>query len=308
MVLDDIEYINTGGAPGVYGARNYNSLITGEQIEWLKKDLEKVRDKNAPLIVALHIPVFRAPDVNNLATFRLGNSQALISYLSEFSDVHILSGHTHVNYTVVHSASLMEHNTAAVCATWWWTGSNGYAGNHICKDGSVGGYGVWEMDGNSAEWYYKSIGYDRNYQFRTYDLNSIAITAARYAPSANATCAAKMTGFAGAYATAGTANEVLINVWGYDKDWTITVKEGGSVLPVTRVSAKDPLHIISYEAARLNRNADPTTDFVTSNTTHLFKVRASSPVSTLDIQVTDQFGHTYSETMVRPKDLTTGMK
>ena len=65
----------------------------------------------------------------------------------------------------------MEHNTAAVCATWWWTGKSGYAGNHICKDGSPGGYGVWEIDGTDARWFYKSMGKPQNYQFRSYDLN-----------------------------------------------------------------------------------------------------------------------------------------
>ena len=308
VVLDDIEYINTGGAQGVVGARNYNNIITQDQIEWLKKDLEKVSDKSAPLIIALHIPVFSAPDVNNQSNYRLGNSEAFHNCLSGFSDVHVVAGHSHTNSNYVHSEAMMEHVTAAVCATWWWTGSNGMAGNHICKDGSVGGYGVWEMDDKTVQWHYKSTGYDRSYQFRTYDLNSIEMTAAKYAPYANATYAAKVVDYADAYATAGTANEVLINVWGYDKDWTITVKEGGSILPVTRVSAKDPLHIISYTMARLNRNAEPSSSFVTSNTTHLFKVKASSPVSTLNIQVTDRFGHTYSETMTRPKNLTTNMR
>lgn len=307
VVLDDIEYVNNGGAPGKNGDRHYNAHITPEQIEWLRKDLEMVKDKSAPLIVALHIPVFTAPDVNNSANYRIADNE-FHNTLAKFSDVHIIAGHSHTNSNYVHSNNLMEHITAAVSATWWWTGSNGMSGNHICKDGSVGGYGVWEMDDKSVKWHYKSMGYDRNYQFRTYDLNSIEITAAKYAPYANATYSAKVPQYAGVYATAGTANEVLINVWGYDKDWTITVKEGESTLPVTRVSAKDPLHTLSYAIARLNRNAEPSSSFLTSNTTHFFKVKASSPISTLNIQVTDRFGRTYTETMTRPKDLTTNMR
>ena len=306
VVLDDIEYINNGGVPGKNGERNYNNVITTEQIEWLKKDLEKVKDKSAPLIIALHIPVFTAPDVNNNATKRLkGDREAFYNSLSEFSNVHVIAGHSHTNSNYVHSNSLMEHVTAAVCATWWWTGSNGMSGNHISNDGSVGGYGVWEMDDKSVKWHYKSMGYDRNYQFRTYDLNNCEITAAKYAPRANATYSAQVPKFADVYATASTANEVLINVWGYDKDWTITAKEGESILPVTRVMGKDPLHIISYSMASLNLNKNAT---LTSNTSHLFKVKASSPVSTLNIKVTDRFGRTYTETMTRPKDLTRNMK
>lgn len=307
VVLDDIEYINNGGAPGVMGSRNYNAHITPDQIEWLKKDLEMVKDKSAPLIVALHIPVFTAPDINNSANYRIADNE-FHNTLAKFSNVHIISGHSHTNSNYVHSDNMMEHITAAVCATWWWTGSSGMAGNHICKDGSVGGYGVWEFDNKSVKWHYKSMGYDHDYQFRTYDLNSIEMTAAKYAPYANATYAAKIPEFADVYATSSTANEVLINVWGYDKDWTITVKEGGATLPVTRVMAKDPLHIISYNMARLNRNANPSTSFTTSNTTHFFKVKASSPTSTLNIQVTDRFGRNYTETMTRPKDLTTNMR
>lgn len=308
VVLDDIVYHNDGGAQGIMGKRNYDDRITTEQIEWLKKDLEKVKDKSAPLIIALHIPVFSYPDVNNSATPHLDNFEDLYSCLAGFSDVHIVAGHSHNNTTFIHSDSMTEHVIAGISATWWWTGYSGHAGNHICRDGSVGGYGVWEVDEKQMQWYYKSMGYDRDYQFRSYDLNSIEITAAKYAPYANATYAPKVPDYAGVYATASTDNEVLINVWGYDKDWTITVKEGTTTLPVTQVSGKDPLHTISYAIARLNRNAEPSSGFVATNTAHLFKVKASSPVSTLNIQVTDRFGRTYTETMTRPKDLSTNMK
>lgn len=309
VVLDNTEYINTGGAPGVSGSRNYNARFVKEQIEWLKKDLEYVKDKDVPLVIGFHIQLFNAPDVNNnVKNFRVSNSQEFIDCLADFSNVHILTGHTHYNYNYVYSDAVMEHNIAALCATWWWTGSNGYAGNHICKDGTVGGYNVWEIDNTNVEWYYKSVGYERDYQFRTYDLNSIEITAKKYAPMANATYSAKVPEYAGDYAVAGNKNEVLINVWGYDKEWTVSVTENGTELPVTRVAAKDPLHVISYEIARLNRNAEPSSTFVSNNTSHFFKVKASSPNSTLLIKVTDRFGNVYSETMSRPKDLTTKMR
>jgi hypothetical protein len=139
-------------------------------------------------------------------------------------------------------------------------------------------------------------------------LNTIHITAGQYAPSANATYAGKLAGYAGNYASPNSGNEVLINVWGYDKDWTVEVTEGGTPLTVTRISQKDPLHIISYEAKRLNVNAEPTPSFVTNNTSHLFKVTASSPNATLNIKVTDRFGHIYTETMTRPKNFDYTMK
>jgi len=302
VVLDDIEYLNTGGAQGVIGQRNYNNRITAEQIEWLRKDLACVTDKSAPLFIALHIPVYKTPNISNSVAYNLTNSADLVACIDGFSNVHILSGHLHYNWVLPVNGSITEHNIAAICATWWWTGNTGYAGNHICKDGSVGGYCVFDTDGKDVRWYYKSSGYDRNYQFRTYDLNSIHITAAAYASGANADFAAKVADtYARTYGTASAANDVLINVFNYDPQWRVEVSEGATPLTVTRVAAYDPLHIISYECQRLTRNAEPSSDFVSNNSAHFFRVRASSATSTLTVKVTDRFGTVYTETMTRPK-------
>jgi len=305
IVLDNVEYLNTGGAPGVVGTRNYNDVIISNQMTWLAKDLATISDKNAPLIIAMHTQLYGNPTLdaggNQVLSIHLNNGSALISALQSFTDVHILTGHTHINYTAGTSSAITEHNTAAVSATWWWTGKSGYAGNHICTDGSPGGYGIWEIDGLDRKWFFKGTGKPKNYQFRAYDLNETHITAAKYAPNSTD---ALLAPYAGTYANPNSGNEVLINVWGYDPQWTVEVKEAGVPLQVTRVTAKDPLHIISYEAKRLDVGATPTSSFVTGNTSHFFKVTASSATSTLNITVTDRFGNVYTETMIRPKQLT----
>ena len=307
IVLDDVEYINSGGAQGVIGARNYNGVVVPDQIEWLKKDLATITDKNTPIVIGMHIPLYKQPVLNTDGTLqnslRLNNGNELIYILKEFSNVHVLSGHSHVNYAVEASSTLMEHNTGAVCATWWWTGKNGYAGNHICTDGSPGGYGVWEMSGNDIQWHYKSAGYEKEYQFRSYDLNTVHITAEKFAPnSTNVT----LSQYSGIYGSPSSSNEVLINVWGYDSKWKVEVKENGNSLDVNRVTMDDPLHIISYSAKRLNVGATP--GFVTTSTNHFFKAKASSSTSTLEINVTDRFGRVYTESMRRPKEFTYLMK
>lgn len=302
VVLDDTEYINTGGSPGVLGQRNYNARIVNDQMQWLQKDLSTIQDKNTPIVVAMHIQLYSNSSLNNqgqpMINISLDNGSSLVSALQDFSNVHVITGHTHTNYNIEASDRLMEHNTAAVCATWWWTGKSGYAGNHICKDGTPGGYGVWDINNRDIAWYYKSLGYEKDYQFRTYDLNTVYITAAQYAPKSSDAALAQ---YAGIYATRNTNNEVLINVWNYDSRWEIEVKEGDKILDITCVVTKDPLHIISYEAKRLNVAAIPTSDFVSNNITHMFKVKASNATSTLNIRVTDRFGNVYTETMERPK-------
>lgn len=295
VVLDNVEYLNTNN-------RNYNGTIVADQMAWLRKDLDMITDKSTPIVIAMHIQLFSNPTINSgeneTRTLRLTNSQELIAILNAFDKVHVFTGHTHLNYNIRYSPSLMEHNVGAVCATWWWTGR--LADNQICKDGTPGGYEVWEADGRALKWTYKSIGYDMDYQFRAYDLNKVHITKDEYAPAYTGT---SWNTYAVEYANPNQNNEVLINVWNYDTDWTVEVTENGVPLSVTRVVVRDPLHIISYSAKRLNDNAVPTADFVTAQSAHLFKVKASSPISTLEIKVTDCFGRVYAERMFRPKEL-----
>ena len=302
VVLDTVEYINSGGTVGTVGDRNYNTVITSDQIAWLKKDLAAITDKSTPIIVAMHTPLYKRPSLdangNQVNSYALDNGGTLVDSLKDFSTVHVLSGHTHINYRIDDEANLMEHNTAAICATWWWTGRNGYAGNHICKDGSPGGYSIWQMNGKDVQWRYKSIGYEEGYQFRSYDLNEVHITASEFAPN---TTEETLVPYAEPYSQKNVNNEVLINVWGYDSQWKIEVTENNNKLDISRVNTKDPLHIVSYDALRLNVGATPTGAFVTNDTAHLFKVTASAPDTTLEIKVTDRFGNMYTETMVRPK-------
>ncbi len=307
VVLDDINYLNNGASQGTIGDRTYRGVVLPHQMDWLKKDLATIKDKSTPIVIGMHIPLYGQPNIdgsgNQSNNFRLDNGSEIMSAFIDFSNVRILSGHTHTNYTAEPSSKLMEHNTGALCATWWWTGRVGYSGNHICTDGSPGGYGVWEMDGKDMKWYYKSMGYEKDYQFRSYDLNTVHITAEKYAPNSTNE---KMVEHVGSYGSPNNNNEVLINAWGYDSKWTVEVKENGKALDVKRVVAKDPLHIISYNAKRLNEGQTP--GFATTNSTHFFKVKASSATSTLDIKVTDRFGNAYTETMKRPKELTYLMK
>ena len=307
VLLDNVRYINTGGAEGVVGERNYEGVIVDPQMEWLRKDLTYLTDPSTPIVVAMHVNLYRNPLIaggSQLDLLSLDNGSALQSLLARFDRVEVLTGHTHLNFTV-EKDNLMEHNVAAVCGTWWWTGKEGYADNYICKDGSPAGYAVWDQNGTDSQWYYKGTGEGRDYQFRTYDLNECHITAAKYAPGASEEDLARYTG---SYATARTDNKVLINVWGYDPAWKVEVSENGIPLAVTRVSAKDPLHLISYEALRLDKGATPTSSFETDATGHMFEVTASSATSTLDIRVTDRFGRVYTEQTIRPKALSTDMK
>ena len=106
------------------------------------------------------------------------------------------------------------------------------------------------------------------------------------------------------YSTVGE-NAVYINVWAYEPGWTVTVTENGTPLDVKQVwSKKDPLHSISYDIPRGAAN-NGTLTFPSTSCMHMFEVTASSASSTLEISVTDRFGNVSTESMTRPKALTT---
>lgn len=297
IVLDDIECRNLGD-----GESDYTSNIVQEQLDWLAKDLSYV-SKDTPLLIAMHAPMYSNPGTSNTKKYNLSttNASKLEAMIEAYSEVHIFTGHTHKMYNLTNTSSdsIYEHNAGAVCASWWWTGHL-TSGIHLAQDGAPGGYSIVKVSGDDFSWQFKATGAPVEHQFRTYDRNCIELSTAKYLPKAtNETYIAEFEKYASAWMSASTANEVYINVWNYDKDWKVEVTENGNPLTVSRVSGYDPLHLISYPAKRYNSNNSAS--FQTAKTYHLFKVKASSASSTLEIKVTDRFGNVYTESMARPK-------
>lgn len=303
IVLDDILCTNVGGAASAKPERSYNSEVTDEQLKWLAKDLSFV-SKTTPVIVTSHAPVYAKETVKNVNTYYLKNSRALISKFKGYN-VDFVTGHTHVLYNVDKSSDgIYEHNAGAVCASWWWSGYL-TPGIHICTDGAPGGYSVWDISGTDKKWRYKGTGRDAKEQFRSYDLNNVWFTVEKDAPKVPEALKSKFEKYTKAYPE-NSNNEVLINIWNWSPNWKIEIKEDGKTLTSTRVKGYDPLHIAALTAKRFNDSsitAEPA--FTTTENYHMFKVKASSATSTIDIKVTDEFGNVYTETMKRPKDFTT---
>lgn len=304
ILLDNVIYENPDG---ISGTHSYAARITDEKLEWLKKDLATV-NRQTPVFIGMHIPLHTSPKLNTAGQttteYNLQDAERFVACLDGYN-VNILSGHTHYNFNITESETLREHNIAAVCATWWWTGHTDYAGNHICRDGSPGGYKIFEASGQQVRWYYKGIGKEASYQFRTYDLNKCLLKKSELCPSASN---AEFTEYAFGYDRENLDNEVLINVFDWADDWKIEVTDlsDNSRLATTRVRTHDPLHVLSYNMRKLAKASAMT--FPTSYSAHLFKVKARTASSSLRIVVTDGFGQRYEQVMNRPKALSYGME
>lgn len=279
IVLDNDQYENYNG-----GDRIETIGLLGDsdpqrwQMAWLAEDLKYV-DKSKKIVVAMHAPMTSA-GLTPFVTLSGGNE--LLNLLQGYQ-VEILSGHTHNNHHAKISEGVREHNVAAVCGTWWFNvkNANGGADYDLCKDGSPTGYGVFKFNGTAVQWYYKGIEVARNEQFAVYDMNFINDA---YKSSLGA-----------------KANEMLVNVWNWDEDWTVSVTENGLPLASTRVNRKDPIHYTWQKDVLEPAHApgSPNGTYLTGYNAHTFSAIAQVPGSTIKVTATDPFGSVYEKTVVR---------
>ena len=308
VVMDDIDCSSYDGST----SRNYVKSLSAEQLDWLAKDLSHVA-KTTPVVVAMHAQVFYP----TTSGFKIDHDQVNTLRLFDILDgytVRFVTGHTHKLFNVTPDAPIVdghnfrEYNSGSVCASWWWSG-NLTPGIHIGTDGTPGGYGIWDVTGTDFQCLYKSTGWPEEYQFRSYDLNNVHFSMADV-PLMPSDISASVKNAYMQYVNAypqNNDNEVLINIWNWNSDWTLSVvDENRKTLPYTEVWAYDPLHIAALSVKRFNTaGLKSTPSFITDKFTHFFKVKADDADTDLVITVKDEFGNEWTENMQRPKAFST---
>lgn len=247
VVMDDVLYT---------GQQNYTAGFTEQQIKWLRDDLKFV-DKDKLLILAVHIPLRNGSNVA-----RLKDAQAL---MSEFKEVHVMSGHTHYNENVLVSSNTYEHVHGAACGAWW-TGT-------INADGAPNGYGVYQIsDKTIVNWYYKSTNFDKNYQIRMYP----------------------------AFSFGDISGYITANIWNVDDAWKVEFFENG--LKTGDMSKMVDYDKAAYQFFKGLGKAEPATP--NTSTTwfrrpdHIFHYRPQNAGAQYMVKATDRFGNVYEQTQM----------
>lgn len=309
VVLDDIDCSNYDGTT----SRDYEKRVSAGQLSWLAKDLSHV-DKSVPLVVVMHAQVFYPSQTDGFKVDHDAvNTTQLLNVLDGYK-VHFITGHTHLNYNVTPDDAVTggrevyEHNTGAICGSWWWSGYL-TPGVHLSPDGTPGGYAIWSVNGTDMEWMYKATGWTEDYQFRSYDLNNVHFSLAdvpQMPAGVPASVKKEYMKYVDAY-PGNQDNEVLINVWNWNPRWTLKVTdENGNTLTPEEVWAYDPLHVAAMSVKRFNSSTlTSTPSFITEKFPHFFKVKAADADVDLTITVCDEFGHQWTENMQRPKAFST---
>lgn len=327
VVLDNIVYENGGATQGSIGPRDYLKKVTDSQISWLKKDLAMITDKSTPIVICMHAPSFQKPKMYaGEKNPRIRHTEDFLdrdkfyNAFSGFTNVTLMAGHTHINYSNK-EGNVREYSVGAVNGSLWRSTAPENSKNMVCQDGSPAGYLIMEVNGRDYTTCYKSAGYDKNYQFRSYDANKSRIVRTKHFPNSSKSNAKAEAEIRGAIAAGAeelldewftseyrTDNMVFVNVFAWDDRWKVEMSENGKALEVTQVNALDPYHLISLGCKLLDNDEKITNGPLPTLMAHMFKAKASSATSTINIKVTDPYGNVYTEDMGRPKQLALDMK
>lgn len=328
IMLDNIRYRNEkrpNMKPGknMAGARNYDHIVTEEQLEWVRKDLALIEDKTTPIVVGMHSPVYRLLEEHkstklysyfhdNQSNRTLPPALYFSDTFKDFKSVHYLTGHTHKLYTTLckvnsdypQLANTIDHNVGAICGAWWFTAAHG--GPHLAPDGAPAGFSVFTADDKQIEWYYTSTDCGAEKQFRTFDINTVRDY---YRTNGEIRVFLENNPKSTDFAQVKTDNRVAIHIWDWAPDWKIKVTENGRELKVTHRPMENPQYTVAYcvpkTVWRRNLKKDAST---ADKSAHMFHVTASAADTTLEITVTDSFGREYKETMIRPKAFSRNMQ
>ena len=265
IMVNDINYVRPNSK------KHYGYGLDNDAVKWLEQDLSYVPKDHSIVICAhahLHRHIKKALNYNRYS-----------AALAKFKKVYSWSGHYHNNFGADYEGVTKNNLGNVIAVSVARCSGNLRANRDLHIDGTPNGYMAVEVKGDNLEWYYKSIGRERDYQIRGY---SPSRTGDGY---------------------------VKACIWNYTKgfwsepEWWENGKKVGT-LEQHKEEDLDAL-AINQAAAPLVAKADPSVtwtsskgrvhDYTKPNKSKLmFRIKPSEGVRSGEIRVTDNFGKTYT--------------
>jgi len=274
IFMDDIQYLNVVSEKmkpnkGIVGDRSYNHGFTGEEMEWLGKDLSFLPD-TADVYLCVHIPVIAS---NGRQTFfRDSQMDSLQTMFSRFGKVHVQCGHSHRMEFVDSDKfpAFSEVIIPAFSGNMWTSKPDRFVG----EDGEPAGTLSFTFTGRDKDMHYWSHQFGEK-NFRVIDMNQVV--------SGNPASENK--------------NVVYIEWWMARKGYSLQVLEGRKVRPVEKIVGQDP-----YFKMNLPKKTQKSRHLfkVQAKT-------AGKPLVVREVRDSDG-AVMYQETVRRPKPIVPGME
>ena len=244
---------------------HYSTGLEDKTCEWLENDLKYV-PKESTIVVCGHAPIFKKRDAecDNSVNFKRYSE-----LLAQYNKVYSWAGHTHQNYSYNYATSTkypalknIESIVVGRCS------GQIRLNRELNTDGTPNGYMVAEVDGDKMEWYYKTVGHDRDYQMRIY---SPVQTESGY---------------------------VKVNVWNHSPEGWSTPEwweNGVKVADMLSASKEYDIDYLKIYAQHSNEKMGNTERKYSkpAKVPFLFKIVPTAGVRSGEVRVTDNFGRTY---------------
>lgn len=265
VLVNDINYARANSK------RHYGVGLDDDTVKWLEQDLSYVPEDYS-IFICGHSNLYRKTNKNL-------NYKRYSALLAKFNKVYSWSGHYHINLGADYEGETKDNLGNVIMVAVARCSGNLRANRDLMTDGTPNGYMAVEVKGDKLEWYYKTIGRERDYQIRGY---SPTRTGDGY---------------------------VKACIWNYSKGfwsepewWENGVKVGN--LEQHKEEDLDAI-AINLAAAPLVAKADPSVTWTSSKgkvhdytkpskSRLMFRIKPSEGVRSGEIRVTDNFGKTYT--------------
>lgn len=239
------------------GKNSYEGRISEEQLQFLKNDLAHV-PKHIPVVLSQHIPMAHTR-----------NRKEVIELLVPYSNVLLLSGHTHqITRHYFGYPNIHELGAGATCGNWW-TGEKDFDDipHAIMQCGAPRGYFTVHFKDGDYHIQYKGVGLDASKQMAI-STDSLDLVANIYAGS----------------------DSTLVQVQFADGDWLDMNQERRVDHTVQQIIERNRAKIYPLTGTRVNPLGK-------RNSPHIWKIAIPPTLSSLDkencrvrIRVRDSYG------------------
>ena len=250
--------------------KHYKSGLDDEQMQWLEEDLKHV-PKDYTIFICGHAQLFKKKGTSpngSHGKYNL-NYERYTELLKQYKRVYSWSGHYHTNngYSYAGNDKFpgMDHIEAITVARCIGTLRSN---KELDNDGTPNGYMVVTVDGENFDWWYKTVGKNRDYQMRAY---SPTRTGDGY---------------------------VKVNIWNYTEGYWSDIEwwENGQKVSTFEKSKELDPDYVELHAAKLTHLKGTAAKYAQpAKSDYIFRVMPSEGVRSGEIRVTDNFGVTYTE-------------
>lgn len=269
--LGDVHYIvvNTILYDRKTPKESYHYGLDDRTMEWLENDLSFV-PKDRVLVCCAHAQLFKksGDSPNGSHSFYNLNYSRYRDLLASYKHVYSWSGHYHSNFYYNYAGKQTRHgapNIESICVA---RCTGGLRSNKALDPSGVPqGYMVVNVSGDKFDWYYKSVGHDRDYQMRVY---SPVVTG---------------------------DGSIQTVIWNWSEGWSVPAlyANGEKIGDMEEFQAKDPAYVALYNEFIPTIKDKRAREWAAPVDTRMFRFEAPDNVRSAEIRVTDLFGHEYKE-------------